>query len=121
MGANGWQDAVAHKVLEVREDFSIPAQRGLRRRSAPKGADGERTHEEAASFKDEDTFRRLVEQLNAGVYIVAADGILTYVNRRFARHLGYEPGEVIGMSILRFVAEFEASGGERTLRVADGR
>ncbi len=88
MGANGWRDAVAHKILEIQEDQRVPARRGLRCSWSPKGADGaERNPAEAASFKDEDRFRRLVEQLNAGVYIVAADGILTYVNPRFARNL----------------------------------
>ena len=106
MGVNGWRDAVAHKVLEVQEDFPVPARRGLRPGSSPKGADDpERNHAEPAGVTDEDTFRRLVEQLNAGIYIVAADGILTYVNPRFARKFGYEPDEVIGRPILKFIAE----------------
>ncbi len=102
MGAIGWRDAVAHKILKVQEDLPDLARRELRSSWSPKGADNpKRNHAEPAGVKDEDTFRRLVEQLNAGVYIVAADGILTYVNPRFARKFGYEPDEVIGRSILR--------------------
>ncbi len=122
MGANGWRDAVAHKILEVQGDPPGPGRRALRHGWSPEGVDGvERDHAETAGFKDEDELSRLVEQLNAGVYIVAADGVLAYVNPLFARNLGYEPDEVIGRPILGFIAEFEARGGDRTLRVADGR
>lgn len=98
MGANGWRDAVAHKILEIQEVPPVPGRRAPRRSWSPEGVDGvERDHAETAGFKDE--LSRLVEQLSAGVYIIAADGVLAYVNPLFARTLGYEPGEVIGRPI----------------------
>jgi PAS domain S-box-containing protein len=59
----------------------------------------------AGSGKQEHEFRGLVEQLNAGLFVLTADGSVAYVNRRFARELGYEPDEIIGRPMLRFVAE----------------
>ena len=41
-------------------------------------------------------FRALVKQENAGIYIIAADGTVAYVNPYFMRMVGYEPAEVIG-------------------------
>ncbi len=121
MGANGWRDAVAHKILEIQEVPPVPGRRAPRRSWSPEGVDGvERDHAETAGFKDE--LSRLVEQLSAGVYIIAADGVLAYVNPLFARTLGYEPGEVIGRPILRFIAESKrAAATERFVSQMVGR
>ena len=125
MGANGWRDAVAHKILGDQEVTPVRGRRALRHGWRPEGVDCvERDHAQTAGFKDEDEdeLSRLVEQLNAGVYIIAADGVLAYVNPRFARNLGYEPGEVIGRPILRFIAESKrAAAAERFVSQMVGR
>ncbi len=52
-------------------------------------------------------FRALVEQEIAGIYIIAADGTVAYVNPYFARVFGYRPAEVVGRPMLEFIAEPE--------------
>ena len=64
-----------------------------------------RTSAKALRDDDEVSFRRLVEQAIAGVYVVAADGNVAYVNPYLAGLLGYEPAEVIGQPMVKFVAE----------------
>ena len=106
MGANRWRDALASKILESREDSSDAALRRRRQSWTRESADrAERSQAEATSCQEKDTFRQLVEQLNAGVYVIAADGNVAYVNPCFARNFGYEPDEVIGRPMLQFVAE----------------
>ena len=67
-------------------------------------------------------FRALVEQEIAGIYIIAADGTLAYVNPYFARVFGYEPADVVGRPMLEFVAEPErAAVSERFVAQMTGR
>ncbi len=51
--------------------------------------------------------RALVEQEVAGIYIVAADGTLAYVNSYLAKLVGYERVEVLGRPMLEFIANSE--------------
>ena len=62
-----------------------------------------------------------MEQQIAGIYIIAADGTLAYVNPYFARVFGYEPAEIIGRPMLEFVARIGKGGSERTVCGADDR
>jgi len=64
----------------------------------------ERKRSEERLREEEVKFRGLVEQEIAGIYIIAADGTLAYVNPYFAKMFGYAQGEVIGRSVLEFVA-----------------
>ena len=106
MGANGWRDVAAPKILESRGDSADAAPRRRRQSRTREGFDGaEWNPAEARGCEEEDKFRGLVEQLDAGVYVVAANGNVAYVNPCFARSLGYEPDEVIGRSMLQFIAE----------------
>ena len=67
-------------------------------------------------------FRALVEQQIAGIYIIAADGTLAYVNPYFARVFGYEPADILGRPMLEFVAEPErAAVSERFVAQMTGR
>ena len=67
-------------------------------------------------------FRALVEQESAGIFIVAADGTVTYVNPYFMTMFGYEPAEVIGRPMLEFIAEQErAAVSERFVAQMTGR
>jgi PAS domain S-box-containing protein len=67
-------------------------------------------------------FRALVEQEIAGIYIIAADGKLAYVNPYFTRRFGYQPAEVIGRPMLEFIAEPErAAVNERFVAQMTGR
>ena len=106
MAANGWREAVAPRILEYWTDFADATPMQRRRSWTPEGFDGaERQQTAAPSETEDDKFRTIVEQLCAGIYVVAADGNVAYVNPSFARQLGYEPDEVIGRPMLTFVAE----------------
>ncbi len=63
---------------------------------------GEETLREEGS-----AFRALVEQEVAGIYIVAGDGMVAYVNPYIARGLGYEPAQVVGRPMFEFIADSE--------------
>jgi PAS domain S-box-containing protein len=64
-----------------------------------------RKQSEQAIRDSEARFRGLVEQEIAGIYIIAADGRIDYINPRFAHMFGYEPQEVIGKPFVDFVVE----------------
>jgi two-component system sensor histidine kinase/response regulator len=57
----------------------------------------------------EDGYRRILEALNEGIAIIDADSTITFVNRRFADMLGYQPDELIGMSWFHIVPEAAAA------------
>ncbi len=83
-------------------------------------ADGKQVAE--ALSEDGTVFRGLLEQELAGFYIIAEDGTLTYVNPRFARMFGYEPAEIIGQPMLKFIAERDkAAVTERFVAQITGR
>jgi PAS domain S-box-containing protein len=58
---------------------------------------------EAALRQTEDRYRRIVETTNEGVWIVDAEGALTFVNGRMAKMLGEEVGAMVGRPIKDFV------------------
>lgn len=49
-------------------------------------------------------FKRLVETASEGVWTIDANGLTTFVNRRMAEMLGYQPEEMLGTSFLDYVA-----------------
>jgi PAS domain-containing protein len=58
------------------------------------GADRDITAQKQAERRmgeEEGQFRALVEQEIAGIYMIASDGVLAYVNPRFAAMFGYAP------------------------------
>jgi PAS domain S-box-containing protein len=65
----------------------------------------ERKLSEAKVREEEAQFRGLVEQEIAGIYIIAADGTLAYVNPRFAEMFGYAASEVTGRPFLEFIGD----------------
>ena len=78
--------------------------------------------EEEPSSEDEDKFLQLVEQVIAGICVIAADGNVAYVNPHFAHKFGYAPSEVIGRPMLEFVAQSErAAAAERFAAQMTGR
>ena len=89
---------------------SVPQRDGMVRERVGAGADIADAESKQAeeTFRGEGTvFRALVEQEIAGIYIIAADGTLAYVNPYFTRRFGYQPAEVIGRPMLEFIAEAE--------------
>ncbi len=50
-------------------------------------------------------FRALVDSMNDGFGIINADGVFTYVNKRFAEMLDRKPSEMQGRPLIQFVRE----------------
>jgi PAS domain S-box-containing protein len=55
--------------------------------------------------ESEARFRQLVEVMGEGLWGHDAHGVTTFVNRRMAEMLGYEPSEMVGQSVFNFIAE----------------
>lgn len=51
----------------------------------------------------EELYKLIVETANEGVWIKNSDHITTYVNKKMASILGYEPDEIIGKAFFEFV------------------
>jgi PAS domain S-box-containing protein len=58
-----------------------------------------------AEREGEKRYRRIVELANEGIWTLDARCCTTFVNRQFARMLGYEPKEMVGRSALEFSPE----------------
>jgi PAS domain S-box-containing protein len=50
-------------------------------------------------------YRTIIENANEGIWIADTEAKTTYVNRKMADMLGYEPGEIIGKSAFHFMDE----------------
>ena len=60
---------------------------------------------EEALRESEEKFRRIVETANEGVWVFDADYKTTFVNRRMAAMLGYDPEEMLGKDLDEFVPD----------------
>jgi len=63
---------------------------------------------EEALRESEEKYRQFVETAHEGVWAVDAETKTTYVNRRMAEMLGYEPAEMLGRKTAEFLDEDEA-------------
>ncbi|MHB1069270.1 MAG: PAS domain S-box protein, partial [Gemmatimonadaceae bacterium] len=68
---------------------------------------------EEALRKSEAQYRLIVESTTDGIIHVAADNAILFVNRRLAEMLGYEPAEMLGMSL------FDIMGPESQMRTRE--
>lgn len=59
---------------------------------------------EEALRSSEEQYRQIVETTTDGILTVNRDSLVVFVNGRFAEMLGYQPGEMIGKSVLAFVS-----------------
>jgi PAS domain S-box-containing protein len=64
-------------------------------------------------------FRHLIEVMGEGMWVVDAQGLTTFVNRRMAEMLGYEPSDMVGRSLFDFMAEADLA--QAKLNLADRR
>jgi PAS domain S-box-containing protein len=65
----------------------------------------ERQRSESALRASEENFRRIVETAHEGVWVFDADYATTFVNRRMAAMLGYEPEEMAGRRLNEFLPQ----------------
>src|SRR5215472_541400 len=63
----------------------------------------ERKNAEDAARESDERYRRMVETTTEGISVADANFSITFVNQRLAEMLGYEPGEMLGRSVLEFV------------------
>src|SRR5271169_2297918 len=61
-----------------------------------------RKQAEDAIRESEKRYRRIVETTSEGVWVLDSKLHTSYVNRQLAEMLGYEPGEMVGRSVLDF-------------------
>ncbi len=71
-----------------------------------------------ALAESERQYRTIVDTAHEGIWAVDLDSTLTYVNRRAAQMLGYEPEEMLGRTTLDFMDE---SLHAEALRIRDRR
>ena len=76
----------------------------------------ERKRAENAIRDGELRYRRIVETTNEGVWLLDAKLQNSYVNRRMAEMLGYEPEEMIGRSVFDFYFPWDVERKKQVLR-----
>lgn len=67
----------------------------------------DRKRAEELVIKGEQRYRRLIEQLNEGIWITDKEGITTYINSRILDILNFPHGEVIGKPFTSFITPEE--------------
>ena len=65
----------------------------------------ERQRTEEALRASEQKYRTIVDTAHDGILAVDIDSVTTYVNQRAAEMLGYEPDEMLGVSVFDFIDE----------------
>jgi PAS domain S-box-containing protein len=65
--------------------------------------------------ESEARFRQLIEVMGEGMWVLDADGLTTFVNRRMAEMLGYAPEEMVGRSLFEFMKEGDVDPARRNL------
>jgi PAS domain S-box-containing protein len=69
----------------------------------------ERKKMEEKLRESEEKYRNIVETTNEGISLNDGKGLLTYVNNKMAKMLGYYVDEIIGKNILDFVVDIDDS------------
>ena len=55
--------------------------------------------------ESEEKYRNIVETANEGIFIIDAEALVTYANKKMTDMLGYTLEEVIGRAIWDFISE----------------
>jgi PAS domain S-box-containing protein len=58
---------------------------------------------EESLFESEQRFRLIIENLQKGILVIDKNALVTYVNTHLARLLGYDPEEMIGSKVDRYI------------------
>ncbi len=69
----------------------------------------DRVEAEAALRRSEEHFRRLIENASDLISILDENGVVRYESPAVTRMLGYEPGEILGKSVLEFLLPEEVA------------
>jgi two-component system cell cycle sensor histidine kinase/response regulator CckA len=78
-------------------------ERTIRHALALHAEEQQRWHAEAALRASEERFRALVENSSDALLLVDAHGRVTYLTPSSARHLGWQPDQIVGRSLLEFL------------------
>lgn len=65
----------------------------------------QRMQAEQALRESEEKYRQIVETAHEGIWVVDANAVTTFVNPRMAEMLGYDPREMLGIRLFRFMDE----------------
>jgi len=63
------------------------------------------SHAQADLRESEERYRQIVETSLEGIYLLDAEGVFTFVNRRFAELLGYAVQDLVGQPLFDFLPE----------------
>lgn len=96
-GSSKWISWSAHPLTEEAAVYAIG--RDITRRKAT----------EVQLRESERKYRYLLEVANEGVMVIDASAVITFVNERFLRMLGYDLEEVIGRHLISFVDPYDAA------------
>lgn len=86
---------IARQIIALRENKSLYG--------AAKEEISKREIVEKELQKSEKKYREIVENANEGIISMDLEGVITFVNHRFAEMIGYEEKELLGMNILSLV------------------
>jgi PAS domain S-box-containing protein len=75
------------------------------------------SHQRAALAlrESEARFRQLIEVMGEGMWVLDAQGTTTFVNRRMAEMLGYQPAEMVGRSMFDFLSDADIEQAKRNM------
>lgn len=76
----------------------------------------ERRQSESALRESEANYRRLLQTLQEGIWVIDADGLTTYVNATIASMLGYTQEEMLGRHLFSFMDESAVRQARENLR-----
>lgn len=83
---------IARQIIALKENKSLYG--------AAKEEISKREIVEKELQKSEKKYREIVENANEGIISMDLEGLITFVNHRFAEMIGYEEKELLGMNIL---------------------
>jgi len=76
---------------------------------------------EISLHESEEKYRNIVNTASEGIWYIDADYKIKLINQTMANWLGYQPQELIGRSVMEFVAEEDmAAGKEHCAKIAAG-
>jgi len=71
---------------------------------------------DALALRESETrFRHLIEVMGDGMWVLDANGLTTFVNRRMAEMLGYDPSEIVGRTMFDFMAPEDVALAQHTM------
>jgi len=95
----GAQIAITGQPIEIAELGSSLNEASLRLLSTEQ----QLLNEQERLQKSEENYRRLLDTIQEGIWVIDSEAVTTFVNPRMAEILGYQPAEMIGKHLFSFM------------------